>query len=74
MIETNWDVIFVDGPAGGSDGRPGRMKSIYMSSLLGDKGCDIFIHDHERVIENHYSQKYLKNLLLTKNRMAHYIL
>ncbi len=54
-----WDLIIVDGPMAFEDGKPGRMKSIFMSSKLIKPGGDIFVHDVHREIEDAYCKKYL---------------
>lgn len=60
-----WDLIIVDGPMAFEDGKPGRMKSIYMASKLIKNGGDVFVHDVHREIEDVYCKKYLldKNLV-----------
>ncbi len=54
-----WDIIFVDGPMGWKDDKPGRMKSIYEASRLIKPGGHIFVHDARREVESAYCDKYL---------------
>jgi uncharacterized protein (TIGR01627 family) len=54
-----WNVIFVDGPAGYDDARPGRMKSIYEASRLIAPRGKVFLHDSERAVEAAYAARYL---------------
>ncbi len=54
-----WDVILVDGPAGYNNLSSGRMKSIYMSSVLAKKDGHIFVHDTEREVERVFCDLYL---------------
>lgn len=77
IIETKWDIIFIDGPQGFKKGTPGRMQSIYASSLLAKKhfgSTDIFVHDINRPVESEYTAKYLKNenIIRTCNLMRHF--
>lgn len=67
IFQTSWDIIIVDGPMGYSPQKPGRMKSIYMASILAKKGGFVFVHDLEREVEKNFCHKYLgeKNLLQT---------
>ena len=56
-----WDVILVDGPAGGeSEKAPGRMKSIFLSAQLVKDSGDVFVHDAQRPIEDAYCNAFLK--------------
>lgn len=59
--KTEWDVILVDAPAGWGDHTPGRMKSIYVASLLAKKDGDIFVHDCDREVEDAYCRNFFKN-------------
>ncbi len=61
VLATNWDVIFVDSPQGGSSKRPGRMKSIYTASVLARRGTDVdvLVHDCDRPVEAAYSDRFL---------------
>lgn len=55
-----WDVIFIDGPAGYRADMPGRMQSIYEASRLVAKGGVIFLHDAERRAERAYAMRYFR--------------
>lgn len=59
ILQTEWDVIFVDSPVGAVNG---RMTSIYLASELSrkiDKDVHIFLHDSHRSIEMLYSRLFL---------------
>lgn len=68
---TTWDVIIVDGPQGNSKRSPGRMKSIYASSILGGEKADIFVHDYIRKVEGMYVREFLTNIIHIKT-LGHY--
>ena len=53
ILDTNWDIIIVDAPAGYGDDVPCRMKSIYESYNLsnGKVDVEIIVHDAQRRIE-----------------------
>ncbi len=77
VMNTKWDIIFVDGPAGNTDSKPGRMKSIYMASLLAHQGnqtTDVFVHDCDRQVEAVYCTTFLgdENLQMTIDRLRFY--
>lgn len=76
VIAENWDVIFVDSPQGGSDKRPGRMKSIYTASVLARRSTDVdvLLHDCDREIEAAYGDAYFGDHLLVKTvrTLRHY--
>ena len=55
-----WDVILVDAPAGWNSQKPGRMKSIFLSSRLIKNSGDIFVHDCNRKVEDIYCNIFLK--------------
>ncbi len=57
--EQEWDVIVIDAPNGCGDQKPGRMKSIFLSSRLINNQGDIFVHDCEREVENVYCNHFL---------------
>lgn len=61
VLSTNWDVIFVDAPPGGSRKRSGRMKSIYTASVLARRSTDVdvLVHDCHREVEATYSERFL---------------
>ena len=66
VANNKWDVILVDAPAGWSGNKPGRMKSIFLSSKLINKAGDVFVHDCNRQVEDIYSNKFLKKRNLNK--------
>ncbi|HOT45913.1 MAG TPA: hypothetical protein PLM53_15355 [Spirochaetota bacterium] len=74
VTDTKWDVILVDGPSGDlasyrrhyGEEPPGRMSSIYMSSLLIKNGGYVFVHDCNRIIERQYSDRYLFDVNLVE--------
>ncbi|NEO52709.1 MAG: hypothetical protein F6K54_06225 [Okeania sp. SIO3B5] len=76
IVETKWDVIFVDAPAGYSEEMPGRMKSIYIAAKLAfeARSTDVFVHDCHRQVENIYSSYFFhqKNLVTEIRRLRHY--
>jgi glucuronoxylan 4-O-methyltransferase len=76
VIAGSWDVILVDAPAGFSDECPGRMKSLYMASVLARTGgADVLVHDCDRVVERVYCDHFLGKLTLRRelDRMRHYV-
>lgn len=76
ILSTNWDVIFVDSPQGGSRKRPGRMKSIYSASVLARRSTDVdvLVHDCDRRVEATYADRYLgpERLVEQVHRLRHY--
>ncbi|MGL4498988.1 MAG: class I SAM-dependent methyltransferase [Planktothrix sp.] len=76
VLQTQWDFIFVDAPAGYADETPGRMKSIYMASQLGAMHgkTDIFVHDSDRLVENIYAGYFLRieNFITEVDKLKHY--
>ena len=76
--EMKWDIIFVDGPEGWSDEKPGRMKSIFTAAYLAHqyKDCHVFVHDCDRPVEAVYSSMFLldENLVSTLYRLRHYFI
>lgn len=76
LMDTKWDIIFVDGPEGWSDEKPGRMKSIFTAALLAFKSgdCRVFVHDCDRPVESAFASKFLRdeNLQATLDRMNVY--
>lgn len=76
VLSTNWSVIFVDSPQGGSSKRPGRMKSIYTASVLARRctDVDVFIHDCDRPVESAYSDRYFgsERLVEEVRTLRHY--
>ena len=55
-----WDLIIIDGPSGFSGKSPGRMSSIYTSSIISNKKTKILLNDIYRDTESIYSEKYLR--------------
>lgn len=78
VTETNWDIIFVDGPNGQHDDAPGRRKSIYMASKLISKNNKtyVMVHDCNREVERHYCDRFLlhKNLIHSKEKLRVYLI
>lgn len=79
IYDTKWDIIFVDAPAGYEDMKPGRMKSIYMASLLAyqhNNTVDVFVHDCDRIVEATYCTTFLGDeyLQTTLDRLRHYVI
>ncbi len=85
IINTRWDVILVDGPAGAFTEYhiekiiepPGRMSSIYMASKLVKDEGHVFVHDCNRIVERIYADRYLYDVNLveqttTESRLKHY--
>lgn len=75
VMETPWDLIFVDAPEGYEITKPGRMQSIYMASILGQKGLShIFVHDCDRPVEQAYCTRFLihANLIQSIEKLRHY--
>lgn len=75
VIDTRWDVIFVDSPEGYAMTMPGRMQSIYMASILGKKGHSrVFVHDCDRPAENAYCSRFLGDATLVQSikKLRHY--
>lgn len=62
LSETAWDIVLVDGPAGNSLDSPGRMESLYTSSVLianvvrrWRKNVTLYIHDASRDVERNWA-------------------
>ena len=79
VMETPWDVIFVDAPEGYDMSfemtQPGRMQSIYMASILGQKGLShVFVHDCDRPVEQVYCTRFLTHASLVQSidKLRHY--
>lgn len=81
--EVDWDIILVDAPRGTRWYRPGRMKSIYMASVLGRREAstdeaaglaDVFVHDCHRRVEREASDRFLgaDRLVEQAGSMRHY--
>ena len=59
VVDTEWDVIYIDSPVGGVNG---RMASIFISDVLSkrtEKDTHIFLHDCDREIETLYGHLFL---------------
>ena len=63
IVDTKWDIIIVDAPAGYGMDMPCRMKSIYESYELSNQtsGVDVFVHDAQRRIEKMYTDYFFKD-------------
>ncbi|QCD81174.1 glucuronoxylan 4-O-methyltransferase 2 [Vigna unguiculata] len=76
VYEKKWDVMVVDGPSGDSPESPGRMGSIYTTSVLARAGnaSDVIVHDVDRIIEKWFSWEFLcdENLLYSKGKLWHF--
>jgi len=75
VLETAWDLILVDAPRGTRWYRPGRMKSVYTASVLGEaSGADVFVHDCHRTVERESSDQFLRRerLVTQVGSMRHY--
>ena len=57
VLETFWDVVFIDAPRGNKGRFPGRMQSIFSASNLNCK--HILAHDCNRRVERIYFQRYI---------------
>lgn len=77
VLATNWDVIFVDSPQGGSPKRPGRMQSIYTAWVLAKRSTDVhvLVHDCDRDVEQLYSDTYLgpERMVTQVRTLRHYL-
>jgi hypothetical protein len=69
-----WDVILEDAPAGWYETAPGRMKSIAAASRMAGKAGDVFVHDCNCVVEELFSDSYLKNenLIAEVQKLRHF--
>ncbi|KAL2934402.1 Glucuronoxylan 4-O-methyltransferase 1 [Bienertia sinuspersici] len=68
-----WDVIIVDGPSNDGPEAPGRMTTIYTSSMIARANnvtTNVVIHDADRMIEKWFSREFLceDNLVSSKGR------
>ncbi|MDB9541113.1 hypothetical protein PN457_15850 [Anabaenopsis arnoldii] len=74
LLNKDWDVILVDAPDGSSDSAPGRMKSIFWSSILASQNTDVFVHDCNREVEKNYCDRFLgiDNINATVQRLRWY--
>ena len=60
VLDTTWDVIFVDGPPGNKKRSHGRMQSIYTAYKLANKNTEIFVHDCNRPVEDTYTKHFFE--------------
>lgn len=60
-----WDIIFVDGPVGRTQG---RMRSIYNAWRLADSNTIVFVHDYDRECEKLYVDHFFKDRDITTIR------
>lgn len=75
VASTPWDVILVDAPRGTRWSAPGRMKSVYTASVLGEKaGADVFVHDCHRRVERESADQFLTpaRFVAQAGSMRHY--
>ena len=75
VMQTQWDIIFVDAPEGYASTKPGRMQSIYMASVLGQKGLShVFVHDCDRPVEKACCSRFLADAKLVRSieKLRHY--
>ncbi|CAL0325287.1 unnamed protein product [Lupinus luteus] len=78
VYRKKWDVIVIDGPIGDSAESSGRMATIYSASVLarsvGNKTCDVVVHDVDRMVEKWFSWEFLcdENLLHCKGKLWHF--
>ncbi|XWS60263.1 hypothetical protein CRYUN_Cryun07bG0021400 [Craigia yunnanensis] len=72
VYQLRWDVVVVDGPIGDAPEAPGRMSTIYTSSMLARDGktTDVVVHDVHRTIEKWFSWEFLceENLVSAKGK------
>jgi len=59
ILQMKFDVLVVDAPDGSHPRAPGRMKSIYMSTLLSHERSHVFVDDFKRPIESKYGDRFL---------------
>lgn len=73
VYKNKWDVVFVDGPSGDAPEAPGRMSTIYTSSIIARAGnaTDVIVHDIDRTIEKWFSWEFLcdDNLVSAKGKL-----
>lgn len=74
ILDREWDVVLVDAPKGMNDDSPGRMKSIFIASILRAADADVFVHDCDREVESSYCARYLgaEHLREQTGRLNHY--
>ncbi len=71
VLETFWDVIFIDAPRGNKGRYPGRMQSIFSASNLRYK--HILAHDCNRKVERVYFRKFIGQPTHTFDKLFHKI-
>lgn len=64
--QSDWDIIFVDGPVGSVQG---RMKSIFNAHRLAGDNTRVYIHDYDRETEKMYADHFFSKVHVTE-RMA----
>ena len=69
--ETQWDAIFVDGPQGYNDSRPGRMQSLFTAQQLASEHTNIFIHDINRRVESAWADTLFTKTVTQFDRLRH---
>ncbi|KAJ0112185.1 hypothetical protein Patl1_01221 [Pistacia atlantica] len=73
VYKHKWDVVVVDGPSGDAPQAPGRMSTIYTSSIIARAGnaTDVLVHDIDRTIEKWFSWEFLcdDNLVSSKGKL-----
>ncbi|XP_074320092.1 protein IRX15-LIKE-like [Silene latifolia] len=83
FYDVDWDVILVDGPRGHWPTAPGRMSSIFTSSVLSRnkkstaKGkTHVFVHDYNLDPQRVSSEEFLckENLVENNGMLAHFVL
>ncbi|MBN2585681.1 MAG: hypothetical protein JXA64_02025 [Candidatus Fermentibacteraceae bacterium] len=74
ILDREWDVLLLDAPKGLKKSSPGRMKSIFIASVLRAPDADVFVHDCNRDVESSYAARYLGNEHLKGQavRLNHY--
>lgn len=75
VMQTHWDIIFVDAPEGYASMHPGRIQSIYMASVLGQKDLShVFVHDCDRPAEKAFCSHFLGDAKLVRSieKLRHY--
>lgn len=58
VLETAWDIIFVDGPPGNKNSSFGRMQSIFTAWKLANSQTAVFVHDCDRIVEDVYTKHF----------------
>lgn len=68
----DWDIIFIDGPAGFANDKPGRALPIIWTSKIKNKNTHIFVDDYERKLEKTYTDKYIHPSCIIKDMNRHF--